>query len=273
MKEPVSYKDAGVDIAKGEELVERIRKRVERTYGERVRAGVGGFASLYRMDDRRLLAAGCDGVGTKLLWAQKHGFHGAVGVDLVAMCVNDILCVGATPLFFLDYLATSALDLEIADRIISGIADGCSQSRAALIGGETAEMPGMYAPGEYDLAGFAVGEVFEESLLDGSRMRGGETLIGLPSSGPHSNGFSLLRKLFADDESEWIEKCMAPTVIYASVFSRLRDTLGGHLKGAAHITGGGVRNIPRMAPHLAYRLTAWPETPVRAFAHRRSINS
>ncbi|RLA63373.1 MAG: hypothetical protein DRQ88_12505, partial [Epsilonproteobacteria bacterium] len=160
----ISYKDSGVDIEKGEALVERIKKKVKGTYGSRVRAGVGGFACLYEVSPGKLLAAGTDGVGTKLKIAQNLNIHSTIGIDLVAMCVNDILCTGAKTLFFMDYLATGALDVGVGEQIIEGVIEGCEQSGAALIGGETAEMPGMYQGGEYDLAGFAVGEVMEENL-------------------------------------------------------------------------------------------------------------
>ena len=162
----ISYKDAGVDIEKGDALVERIKAKVKSTYGERVEAGVGGFACLYKIDDERLLAAGTDGVGTKLMVAQQLNIHNTIGIDLVAMCANDVLCTGAKGLFFMDYLATGKLDLEVSEAIIDGVVAGCQQAGLALIGGETAEMPGMYGPGHYDLAGFSVGEVKRSELIN-----------------------------------------------------------------------------------------------------------
>lgn len=235
-----AYKDSGVNIEKGELLVAKIRRMVRSTYGERVREGVGGFASLYEMGDR-LLAAGADGVGTKLRVAQILGRHDTIGVDLVAMCVNDILCTGARPLFFMDYLATGRLDLEIAEAVIRGIVFGCEQSGAALIGGETAEMPGMYGNGEYDLAGFAVGEVRSADLVDGSGVSPGDAMIGLASSGLHSNGFSFVRKLVGEGETGLLEEALTPTRIYVKIVLELLARFPGQIRGLAHITGGGGR--------------------------------
>ncbi len=250
MTKPMTYKDAGVDIDRGDAFVERIKKMVGPTLNKRVTSAVGGFASLYDMGDGRYLASGTDGVGTKLLLAHQLDSHETIGQDLVAMCVNDILCTGARPLFFLDYLATSALDLDRHEAVIKGIVGGCLQSGAALVGGETAEMPGLYAPGHYDLAGFAVGEVYQEDLLDGSKCKAGTTLIGVPSSGAHSNGYSLLRKLFQEDEREWLEKALIPTKIYVKEIFELQKKSPGAILGLAHITGGGFTNIARLSNTL-----------------------
>jgi phosphoribosylformylglycinamidine cyclo-ligase len=247
----ITYKDAGVDIEKGDALVEKIKLKVKSTYGSRVRSGVGGFACLYEVGDR-LLAAGTDGVGTKLALAKKLNKHDTIGIDLVAMCVNDILCTGAQPLFFMDYLATGELDVDTASHVLDGIVEGCLQSECALIGGETAEMPGMYGNGEYDLAGFAVGEVKPADVLDGSRVSEGDILIGLPSSGFHSNGYSLVRKLINDDETELMTAALTPTKIYwKAIKSLLEKQL---LNGVSHVTGGGLLNIPRINEGFAYQI-------------------
>ncbi len=260
-KKVLTYKEAGVDIEAGEDLVEKIKAKVRSTYGERVVSGIGGFACLYQCGDR-YLAAGTDGVGTKLKLAQELGQHRTIGIDLVAMCVNDILCTGAKPLFFMDYLATGKLDVGVAEDILEGIVEGCRQSQAALIGGETAEMPGFYQPGEYDLAGFAVGEVFPDKVLDGNLIGEGDALIGLPSSGFHSNGYSLLRKLVEDKEIALKEKLLIPTRIY---WSEVRDLLSkGLIHGLSHITGGGFLNISRMNNRFDYIVESdfyWREAP------------
>jgi phosphoribosylformylglycinamidine cyclo-ligase len=251
----ITYKDAGVDIEKGDEFVERIKARVKSTYGDRVVSGIGGFAALYRMDGGKLLAAGTDGVGTKVKIAQILNKHDTIGIDLVAMCVNDIICTGAKPLFFLDYIATGKLEINVAEEIVTGIVEGCKQAGAALIGGETAEMPGMYNAGEYDLAGFAVGEVEESKLMNGLSLAEGDTLIALPSSGIHSNGYSLVRKLVKESEKKLLEECLSPTRIY---WSAVKDVLP-LIKGMAHITGGGLTNIPRMNEGFDYHLDNIPE--------------
>jgi phosphoribosylformylglycinamidine cyclo-ligase len=251
----ITYKDAGVDIEKGDAFVERIKARVKSTYGDRVVSGIGGFAALYRMDGGKLLAAGTDGVGTKVKIAQILNKHDTIGIDLVAMCVNDIICTGAKPLFFLDYIATGKLEINVAEEIVIGIVEGCQQSGAALIGGETAEMPGMYQVGEYDLAGFAVGEVEEKYLMNGLSLAEGDTLIALPSSGIHSNGYSLVRKLVKESEKKLLEECLTPTRIY---WSAVKDILP-LVKGMAHITGGGLTNIPRMNEGFDYQLDNIPE--------------
>lgn len=260
-KNPLTYRDAGVDIEAGEALVEKIKAKVKSTYGERVVAGVGGFASLYQCGDR-YLAAGTDGVGSKLKLAFDLNIHHTIGIDLVAMCTNDILCTGATPLFFMDYLAIGRLDVSIAEKIVEGVLEGCHQAGAALIGGETAEMPGIYREGEYDLAGFAVGEVFPGKILDGNLITEGDTLIGLPSSGFHANGFSLIRKLLNEGEEDLKRELLAPTLIYEK---QVRELLERELiHGLAHITGGGFLNIPRMNNTFDYFIeddTFWREAP------------
>jgi phosphoribosylformylglycinamidine cyclo-ligase len=227
----VTYKDSGVDINKGDELVEAIKKKVKSTYG-------------------KLLSVGTDGVGTKLKIAQQLGIHNTIGIDLVAMCVNDILCTGATPLLFLDYLACGKLDLKVSNFLIDGIVDGCKQSECALIGGETAEMPGVYGDDEYDLAGFAVGEVFKNDLIDGKKMREGNTIIGLPSSGLHSNGYSLVRKIINKDEH--LKMALTPTRIYHKTISPILKQHRDIILGMAHITGSGFLNISRMNPNFDY---------------------
>lgn len=251
----ISYKDAGVDIETGDALVEKIKARVSSTYTDRVASGVGGFAALYKMPGGKLLAAGTDGVGTKVKIAQHLGIHDTIGIDLVAMCVNDVICTGAKPLFFLDYFATAKLDLVVADSVIKGIVEGCGQSEMALIGGETAEMPGVYQPNEYDLAGFAIGEVDEDKVLDGSKVKEGDTLVALPSSGIHSNGFSLVRKLIAPEEKELLKTALTPTRIYWQAVKKAAP----FINGMAHITGGGLGNIPRMNGALDYLLDNLPE--------------
>ncbi|KAH7529027.1 hypothetical protein FEM48_Zijuj05G0140000 [Ziziphus jujuba var. spinosa] len=244
----LTYKDAGVDIDAGSELVRRIAKMAP---------GIGGFGGLYPFGDHYLVA-GTDGVGTKLKLAFETGIHETIGIDLVAMSVNDIVTSGAKPLFFLDYFATSRLDVDLAEKVIKGIVDGCQQSDCALLGGETAEMPGFYADGEYDLSGFAVGAVKKDSVIDGKNIVAGDILIGLPSSGVHSNGFSLVRRVLAHSGSSLKdqlpgedktlgEALIAPTVIYVK---QVLDIISkGGVKGIAHITGGGFTdNIPRVFP-------------------------
>ncbi|MEI8347898.1 MAG: phosphoribosylformylglycinamidine cyclo-ligase, partial [Pseudomonadota bacterium] len=253
-----TYQDAGVDINRGDALVERIKKRVKATYGPRVLDGVGGFASLFKMDENRYLAAGTDGVGTKLKIAQDLGIHNTIGIDLVAMCVNDVICTGATPLFFLDYFATGKLDVEVADQVIAGIVDGCLQAGCALVGGETAEMPGMYPDGEYDLAGFAVGEVDKSHLLDGNKICDGDVLIGIASSGAHSNGYSLVRRLIPVSERELLKEALTPTRIYVSLLKKIIQKNRSWIKGLAHITGSGFLNIPRINEKFDYHIPAPP---------------
>lgn len=261
----LTYKDSGVDIEKGDALVEKIKTKVKSTYGSRVKGGVGGFACLYEVGDR-LLAAGTDGVGTKLKLAFDCDKHDTVGIDLVAMCVNDILCTGARPLFFMDYLATGKLQLETSEAIIEGIVQGCLQSESALIGGETAEMPGMYGEGEYDLAGFAVGEVFPDKILGGDKVKPGHILVGLASSGVHSNGFSLVRKVLekANADIEKKREFLTPTKIY---WNDTKEVINqGLVSGMSHVTGGGVFNIPRMNEDLGYEIEKSVEDYFEAYS-------
>ena len=254
---PLTYKDAGVDIDTGNELVERIKPLVKRTRRPEVLAGIGGFGGLFALPPGRykepVLVSGTDGVGTKLMLAQHLGVHDTIGIDLVAMCVNDVLVQGAEPLFFLDYFACGKLDNDVASAVIAGIAEGCLQAGAALIGGETAEMPDMYAPGEYDLAGFTVGAVERAEMIDGSTISDGDIVIGIASSGPHSNGYSLIRKVLDRagdaqiDGAPAAERLLAPTRIYVKPVLALMEKIS--VKGLAHITGGGItENIPRVLP-------------------------
>jgi len=273
----LTYKDAGVDVAAGEAFVDRIKPMVARTQRPEVLGGLGGFGGLFRLDPARyrdpVLVAGTDGVGTKLRLAIELNRHGGVGVDLVAMCVNDLIVCGAEPLFFLDYFATGHLDPERGAEVVSGITAGCEQAGCALLGGETAEMPGMYAGEDYDLAGFAVGVVERDGLIDGSRAAPGDVLIGLPSSGVHSNGFSLVRRILADTgtgldtplgDTTLGEALLAPTRIYARAVAALQERVTVH--AWSHITGGGLPgNLPRTLPDgVGARLdpAAWPEPAV-----------
>lgn len=255
----ISYKDAGVDIEKGDLFVDKIKTMIGSTYNENVVSGVGGFAALYQVDPNRYMAAATDGVGTKLKLAIELDKHDTIGIDLVAMCVNDLICTGARPLFFLDYLASGILDLETSTEIVKGIVEGCKQAGAALIGGETAEMPGMYAQKHYDLAGFSVGEVFKQDIIDGSRVKAGDTIIGLASSGFHSNGLSLVRKLIKDDETSLKEKCLTPTRIYVKSIMNILKKYPHHIKGVANITGGGIHNIARINKDYGYKLSNLPK--------------
>ena len=257
---PVTYREAGVDIDAGDELVERIKPHVKRTMRREVLGGLGGFGALVEVPLDRyrkpVLVSGTDGVGTKLRLAIDTGRHDTVGIDLVAMCVNDVVVQGAEPLFFLDYFATGKLDVGVGERLIAGIVDGCVQAGCALVGGETAEMPGMYHGEDYDLAGFCVGIVEKDAIIDGSATRAGDVVLGLPSSGPHSNGFSLIRKILqvsgADlkaplDGASLADRLMAPTRIYVKPLLELIAQVPVH--GLSHITGGGlVENIPRVVP-------------------------
>ena len=258
-KESISYRDAGVDMEAGDALVEQIKPYAKRTMRPEVLAGIGGFGSLFEMPKKfknPVLVSGTDGVGTKLKLAFELNKHDTVGIDLVAMSVNDILVQGAEPLFFLDYFACGKLEVGTAAAVIKGIAEGCEQSGCALVGGETAEMPGMYPAGEYDLAGFAVGCVDKENIINGLSIAAGDVVLGLASSGAHSNGYSLIRKLIVnsgiDFESDFHgqkfkDVVMAPTKIYVKSLLKLIDALP--VKGMAHITGGGItENIPRVLP-------------------------
>ncbi|MFK8076198.1 MAG: phosphoribosylformylglycinamidine cyclo-ligase [Granulosicoccus sp.] len=258
----LTYADAGVDIDAGNELVQKIKPMVARTLRQGVLGGIGGFGGMFELPVDRyqqpVMVSGADGVGTKLRLAIELGIHDTIGIDLVAMCVNDIIVCGAEPLWFLDYLATGKLDVSQAQDIISGIAEGCVQSGAALLGGETAEMPGIYAQEDYDLAGFAVGVVEKSNIIDGSAVAVGNTLIAIGSSGPHSNGYSLIRKVIEghslDNAPATLaagqtlgQALLAPTKIYAKTIATL---LAAHQVNAiAHITGGGLtENIPRVLP-------------------------
>jgi phosphoribosylformylglycinamidine cyclo-ligase len=265
MPDSLSYRDAGVDIDAGDALVEAIKPFAKRTMRPEVLAGLGGFGALCAIPKNYkepILVSGTDGVGTKLKLAFALGRHDGVGVDLVAMSVNDVLVQGAEPLFFLDYFACGKLDKAVAVRVIRGIAEGCEQAGCALIGGETAEMPGMYPEGEYDLAGFCVGVVEKAKIIDGKSIQAGDALIGLASSGAHSNGYSLIRKILGEDKpnSGLADTLMEPTRIYVKPILKLMATVP--VKGLAHITGGGlVGNVPRMLPdgmRAVLRKKMWP---------------
>jgi len=256
----LSYRDAGVDIDAGNELVDRIKPIARRTQRPGVLSGLGGFGALFELPLDRyrqpVLVSGTDGVGTKLKLAIDLGRHNTIGIDLVAMCVNDLIVQGAEPLFFLDYYASGHLDVEVAAAVVEGIGQGCQLAGAALIGGETAEMPGMYADNDYDLAGFCVGVVEKDAIIDGSKVRSGDALIGIASSGPHSNGYSLIRKIIATSNSRLDEPfgdttlgatLLVPTRIYIKPLLALLQQVDVH--AMAHITGGGLsENLPRVMP-------------------------
>ncbi|MDR1735719.1 MAG: phosphoribosylformylglycinamidine cyclo-ligase, partial [Oscillospiraceae bacterium] len=246
-----AYEKAGVNLQAGYESVSRITPMLESTFTSGVLGGVGGFGGLFAPDfagmKKPVLVSGTDGVGTKLQYALMADRHDTIGIDLVAMCANDVACAGAKPLFFLDYIVCEAVDPARIAAIVSGIAEGCRQAGCALIGGETAEHPGCFPVGEYDLAGFCVGIADEEKLWDGRDIRPGDVILGIPSSGFHSNGFSLLRKLFPKPSVELLDTLLTPTRVYAPVLKTLSEKV--KIKGAAHITGGGwIENIPRMLP-------------------------
>ncbi|WP_422134485.1 phosphoribosylformylglycinamidine cyclo-ligase [Endozoicomonas sp. ALD040] len=255
----LSYKDAGVDIQAGNALVDRIKHVAKATSRPEVMGGLGGFGALCQIPSgykEPVLVAGTDGVGTKLKLAMDLGRHDTIGIDLVAMCVNDLLVSGAEPLFFLDYYATGKLNIDVAEQVVTGIGAGCEQAGCALIGGETAEMPGMYQGEDYDLAGFCTGVVEKSNIIDGSKVAAGDALIGLKSSGPHSNGYSLIRKVLEVSQSDLssevdgkplTEALMAPTRIYVKPLLQLQKELPVH--AMAHITGGGLtENLPRVIP-------------------------
>ncbi|NBW68127.1 MAG: phosphoribosylformylglycinamidine cyclo-ligase [Betaproteobacteria bacterium] len=279
MNHPLSYKDAGVDIDAGDALVERIKPLAKKTMREGVLAGIGGFGAMFEVPKRYkepVLVSGTDGVGTKLKLAFEWQMHDTVGIDLVAMSVNDVLVQGAEPLFFLDYFACGKLDVDTAAAVVGGIAKGCKLSGCALIGGETAEMPGMYPAGEYDLAGFAVGAVEKSKILTGQNVQAGDVVLGLASSGVHSNGFSLVRKVIERagantpdtlDGQPFKQAIMAPTRLY--VKSVLAALAQHPIKALAHITGGGLlENIPRVLPDgLAAHLKqgSWPRSELFAW--------
>ena len=279
----LSYRDAGVDIDAGNALVEKIRGSVASTHRAGVLGSIGGFGGLFELPTDRyrqpVLVSGTDGVGTKLKLAIELGKHDSIGIDLVAMCVNDILVLGAEPLFFLDYYATGKLDTEIAADVVAGIAEGCRQSGAALIGGETAEMPGMYQAGDYDLAGFCVGVVEKADIIDGSKVEAGDAMIALASSGPHSNGYSLVRKVIEVSKADLTQPCgdvslgealLAPTRIYVQSIRRVLQHIPLH--AMAHITGGGLlENIPRVLPagtRAAIARDSWELPPAFAWLQR-----
>ena len=259
---PLTYRDAGVDIDAGNEVVERIKPLVKRSFRPEVMGGLGGFGALFDLSGKYrepVLVSGTDGVGTKLKLAQQLGRHDTIGIDLVGMCVNDVLVQGAEPLFFLDYFATGKLDVDTTVAVVGGIARGCELAGCALIGGETAEMPDMYPPGEYDLAGFTVGAVEKSQILDGAKVRAGDVLVGIASSGPHSNGYSLVRRIYdragrpGDTDVggvKLVDALMAPTALYVKpVLALLRGAHGGSIHAMAHITGGGLtENIIRVVP-------------------------
>jgi phosphoribosylformylglycinamidine cyclo-ligase len=256
---PITYRQAGVDTDAGDELVERIKPLSKKTRIAEVLADVGGFAGMCRVPgglDEPVLVSGTDGVGTKLKIAFATGVHDTIGIDLVAMSVNDVITTGARPLFFLDYFATSKLDVDVAEKVVTGIARGCEESGCALLGGETAELPGMYAEGEYDLAGFCVGIVARAKIVDGSRVRAGDAILGLPSSGLHSNGYSLARKALPklDEKPSELggrtvgEAMLVPTRLYAKTVQAVLAK-GHDVRAMSHITGGGLPgNLPRVLP-------------------------
>jgi len=273
----LTYRDAGVDIDAGDELVERIKPLVKRTMRKEVLAGIGGFGALVEVPLDRyrkpVLVSGTDGVGTKLRLAIDTARHDKIGIDLVAMCANDVAVSGAEPLFFLDYYATGKLRVDVAEAVIRGIAEGCELAGAALVGGETAEMPGMYHGDDYDLAGFCVGIVERDRIIDGTQTAAGDVVIGLASSGPHSNGYSLIRKLIAgaqaNDKTQLdgkllFDRLLTPTRIYVKSMLALAQKV--NIKGFAHITGGGLTdNIPRVLPdgfEVVLQRRAWARDPV-----------
>lgn len=281
-KKSLTYRDAGVDISMGNASVEKIKPLVQSTYRPEVLADLGGFGGLFALDkskyDEPVLVSGTDGVGTKLRVAFMLNRHDTIGIDAVAMCANDILVSGAEPLFFLDYVAVGHLEPEQFTQVVSGVAEGCRQAGCALIGGETAEMPGFYKDGEYDIAGFCVGVVDRKAIIDGSTITEGDVIIGLPSTGLHSNGYSLARKIFFDHADyapdqhldalgETVgDALMRPTKIYAEDVLPLINAEKCLIKGMAHITGGGLsENVPRILPkHLdaQFDCTSWPRPAV-----------
>ncbi|MDA8163205.1 MAG: phosphoribosylformylglycinamidine cyclo-ligase [Desulfobacteraceae bacterium] len=282
------YAQAGVNIEKADELISGIKSLVSSTFKRGVLTELGGFAGLFALDMTKyqnpVLVSSTDGVGTKLKIAFMSGMHGTVGIDLVAMCVNDVIVCGAQPLFFLDYFATGKLDLKVATEVIKGIADGCKQAGCSLIGGETAEMPGFYPDDEYDLAGFAVGVVEREKIIDGSEISVGNIIIGFSSSGLHSNGFSLARKICLEDQRLSVsdnipelggrplgEVLLTPTKIYAATISHILKQY--KINGMAHITGGGFQdNIPRILPgscKASIAIGSWPVHPIFTFLEEK----
>ena len=282
-----AYQKAGVDLAAADEAVERLKPLAKRTLRPEVLSGLGGFGGLFALNQSKyknpVLVSGTDGVGTKLKLAFELDKHETIGIDLVAMCVNDILVQGAEPLFFLDYLACGKLFPQKVEAVVKGISEGCLQSGCALLGGETAEMPGMYKTAEYDLAGFAVGAVEREKLIDGSKIEAGNVLLGLASSGVHSNGFSLVHRILAENSqslnsnlpgtAETIgEALLTPTRIYVKSILKLLEVVD--VRGMSHITGGGLPgNVPRMLPENAVAeidKSAWPDLPIFSFLRKES---
>ncbi len=255
----MDYKTSGVDIEKADEFIRRIKKKIIGTYTDAVVEGLGGFCALYDIGGDKLLASGTDGVGTKVLLAIELDKHDTIGIDLLAMCVNDILCSGARPLFFLDYLAFHQLDLSVSEAIIEGLVNGVKQAQMALVGGETAEMPGVYPPGHYDLAGFAVGEVMREDVVSGKEISAGDQIFGIPASGFHSNGFSLIRKIIASYDSRPLrEALLTPTRIYTKEVLELKNTFKKELRGLSHNTGGGIENLVRLNSDFTFEIKSWP---------------
>ena len=282
----LTYKDAGVDTKEGERAVSLMKEHVKGTFNENVLTGLGSFGSLFNLDvkgmSQPVLVSGTDGVGTKLKIAFLMDKHDTVGIDCVAMCVNDVLCQGAKPLFFLDYIATGKVKAEKIADIVKGIADGCKQSGSALVGGETAEMPDFYSEGEYDMAGFSVGVVDKDKIITGEKVKIGNKIIGIPSSGIHSNGYSLVRKVFFDkmamDVSEYVEELgetlgealLTPTKIYAKACDAVLPKFD--VNGIVHITGGGFfENIPRILPEgtaVSIDVGAWKVPPISAYIQK-----
>ena len=273
-KKPMTYRDAGVDIDAGNNFVKKIKPLIEKTLRSEVISDIGGFGGLFELSKNKykkpILVSGTDGVGTKLILAQQLNDHSTIGIDLVAMCSNDVLVQGAEPLFFLDYFACGKLDIKTAAIVVKGISDGCLQAGIALIGGETAEMPDMYNGDDYDLAGFCVGVVDKENLIDGNSISTGDIIVGLSSSGPHSNGFSLIRKILEIGDKpiingQPIEKLLlSPTRIYVKPIIQLIKKV--KIKGLAHITGGGItENIPRILKNTIQaeiNINSWKQGPV-----------
>ncbi|MBH18191.1 MAG: phosphoribosylformylglycinamidine cyclo-ligase [Gammaproteobacteria bacterium] len=273
-KKPMTYRDAGVDIDAGNNFVKKIKPLIEKTLRSEVISDIGGFGGLFELSKNKykkpILVSGTDGVGTKLILAQQLNDHSTIGIDLVAMCSNDVLVQGAEPLFFLDYFACGKLDIKTAAIVVKGISDGCLQAGIALIGGETAEMPDMYNGDDYDLAGFCVGVVDKENLIDGNSISTGDIIVGLSSSGPHSNGFSLIRKILEIGDKpiingQPIEKLLlSPTRIYVKPIIQLIKKV--KIKGLAHITGGGItENIPRILKNTIQaeiNINSWNQGPV-----------
>ncbi|MEZ0391382.1 MAG: phosphoribosylformylglycinamidine cyclo-ligase [Pseudobdellovibrionaceae bacterium] len=259
----IDYKSSGVDVEAGDALVDWLQagdQKIKFPHSERIVSGIGGFASLFRADFPQMkkpcLVTCTDGVGTKVKLASHYGRYEGIGQDLVGMCVNDLICTGGEPLLFLDYYATGKLNLEHAKAFLQSVRQACLDSHCALVGGETAEMPGVYQGDDFDCAGFAVGVVDEEKTLGAHRVQKSDVLIGISSSGCHSNGYSLLRKVFENDMDQWVEQLLTPTALYVQVFKALRDSV--ELHALAHITGGGIENIPRVLPEsLTWRKKDW----------------